>query len=252
MWKSTRITAVLAGLFTLFSVGEIVRATQPEDLRPKRLADPSEYLADIRSELRKAWPHNRRIVVVCHGHSVPTGYFRTPEVRPFDSYPHLMHIQLQKLYPTSVTSVICTGIGGENSEQGAIRFASDVLAMKPDLITIDYSLNDRDIGLERARIAWTKMIELAIAARVKVLLLTPTADTNANRTDIDDTLVHHAQQVCDLAAEYGVGLVDSFAAFQKYESEGRPLQEVMSHPNHPNKAGHQLVVTELIKWFESR
>ena len=58
-----------------------------------------------------------------------------------------------------VINVIVTAIGGENSESGAARFATDVLCHKPDVVTIDYALNDRDLGLVRAEQAWRQMIE---------------------------------------------------------------------------------------------
>ena len=115
------------------------------------IASPESYLAPLRVELRKSWPANRTVTIVFHGHSVPTGYFRGGAVRPFDSYPHLTHVALNSNYPTSVISPIVTGIGGEHSEQGAARFRADVLAKRPDVVLIDYSLNDRAIGLERAQ-----------------------------------------------------------------------------------------------------
>jgi hypothetical protein len=52
-----------------------------------RLADPIDYLSDIKAELKKEWPNNRTINLVFHGHSVPAGYFKTPAVNTFDSYP---------------------------------------------------------------------------------------------------------------------------------------------------------------------
>lgn len=239
----------LSILVLLASLGATSIATGQAKVADQAIADPATYLAEISSELKKSWPNNRTVVVICHGHSVPTGYFRTPEVRPFDAYPHLTHVEVRERYPTSVTSFICTGIGGENSEQGAKRFASDVLAKKPDVVTIDYSLNDRPIGLRRARVAWTRMIEQAKSTGVKVILLTPTADMRAKMSSPDDPLVKHAQQVRELAAEHHVGLADSFAAFQAYTAAGKPLQEIMSQGNHPNRAGHELVVSELVKWF---
>jgi len=42
--------------------------------------------------------------------------------------------------------VICTAIGGENSSAGARRFESDVLVHKPDVLFIDYALNDRGLA----------------------------------------------------------------------------------------------------------
>ncbi|MEN0020600.1 MAG: SGNH/GDSL hydrolase family protein [Planctomycetota bacterium] len=222
-------------------------AAETEAVKPE--AEPSSYLADLREPLTAHWPDNRTVYVVCHGHSVPAGYFRTPDVRPFDSYPHLTHRAVQQRYPTAMVEFVRTAIGGENSEQGAARFADDVLAKKPDVVTIDYSLNDRPIGLERAERAWRSMIEAALAADVRVILLTPTPDLSADLDDADDPLNQHAGQVRRLAEEYGVGLVDSAAIFLEARDSGTALTELMSQGNHPNRAGHELVAAALAEWF---
>ncbi len=77
--------------------------------------------------------------------------------------------------------MIVTEIGGENAESGAARFAADVLCYKPDVVTIDYALNDRQLGLARAEQAWRSMIEAAVAKDIKVILLTPTHDIMSRR-----------------------------------------------------------------------
>ena len=212
-------------------------------------ADPATYLEKFSRLARVDWPENRTLHVVCHGHSVPSGYFATPEIRTFESYPHLLHVALARRFPHAVINVIVTAIGGETSEKGAARFAADVLPLRPDVVTIDYALNDRGDGLERARRAWSAMLAQARAANLPVLLLTPTPDQAASLTDPAEPLVQHAAQVRSLAAEHGVGLVDSFAGFQRLEREGVKLATVMSSGNHPNLTGHQLVAAELLKWF---
>ena len=140
------------------------------------VADPATYLSDLRTELQKEWPKNRTINVVFHGHSVPAGYFKTPQVNTLSAYPNLFLQKLKSIYPFAVVNVIVTAIGGENSISGAERFEGDVLIHKPDLIFIDYGLNDRGPGLEKAYIAWDKMIKLAKGHGVKVILLTPSPD----------------------------------------------------------------------------
>ena len=111
-------------------------------------ADPGTYLTSIAEELKVAWPNNRTVNIVCHGHSVPAGYFKTPLVDTFNAYPHLWHRALKERFPHAVINVINTSIGGESSDRGAARFASEVLTHRPDIVTIDYSLNDRRIGLD--------------------------------------------------------------------------------------------------------
>jgi lysophospholipase L1-like esterase len=215
-------------------------------------ADPATYLSDVAAVLRTDWPRNRTVNVVCHGHSVPAGYFKTPEVRSLDSYPHLLRVGLAERYPHAVINVVVTAIGGENAESGAARFEADILALRPDVVAIDYALNDRRIGLERARAAWTKMISAAKIRGAKVILLTPTPDQSADFLNPEDPLGLHAEQVRALAREHGVGLVDSTAAFQKAMREGIRLPDLMSQVNHPNRKGHELVATELLKWFPVR
>ena len=211
----------------------------------------TSYLSDLTEELRQHWPGNRTINIVCHGHSVPAGYFATPRVDALNAYPHLLQVALKQRFPFAVINVIVTAIGGENSESGAARFAEDVLCHRPDLITIDYALNDRGIGLEKACAAWKSMIEESAKAGIKMLLLTPTPDfTQAPAYQGDDQAVlkEHAEQIRRLADENHVGLVDSLAAFQGYIRTGE-LTNVLSWSNHPNREGHELVVKELLPWF---
>ncbi len=82
-----------------------------------------------------------------------------------------------------------------------------------------------------------------------MLLLTPTADLNSRLNQPAEPLNQHAEQIRRLAKEYGVGLVDSLAAFQRYVEEGGHLNALMAQSNHPNRKGHDLVVSELLRWF---
>jgi acyl-CoA thioesterase-1 len=209
------------------------------------IADPRTYLRPICDELRKHWPANRAVNIVCHGHSVPAGYFATPRVDAANAYPRLLHDGLLARFPFAVVNVVVTAIGGEHSVQGAARFAADVLAKQPDVVTIDYALNDRGIGLDAARAAWTDMIRAALVQGARVLLLTPTGDLGEPR-DGSGPLGRHADLVRALAAEHGVGMVDSLAAFAHHPGEPSDL---MSWSNHPNRAGHELVARELLRWF---
>ena len=212
-------------------------------------ARPDTYLTNLTSELRHQWPTNRMIQIVCHGHSVPAGYFKTPVVDTFNAYPHLLHRGLKERFPFAVLNVTVTAIGGEDAESGAKRFERDVLSLRPDVVTMDYSLNDRRIGLGRAEAAWRFMITNALARGIKVVLLTPTPDQRAKLDDPGDALLQHAEQVRRLAAEYQVALVDSLAAFQAAMRNGTRLEDLMSQVNHPNRQGHELVAAGLLRWF---
>ena len=166
-----------------------------------KAAIPTTYLEQIQAQLKAKWPRNRSITIVSHGHSVPAGYFKTPVVDTFNAYPHLLHVELKKKYPHSVINVIVTAKGGENSVSGARRFEKDVLKHEPDLITIDYALNDRGLGPDRAAQAMKSMLDKAQAKGIPVLLFTPTADQAANMADPSDKLNQQDQMIKILAAE---------------------------------------------------
>ena len=212
-------------------------------------ASPTNYLAPVISVLETKWPKNRAVNIVCHGHSVPSGYFKTPAVDSLHAYPNLLRVVLAEKYTNAVINVIVTAVGGENSLRGAARFDADVLPLKPDVVLIDYALNDRRLGLECARTNWVAMITKAQAAGAKVILLTPTPDQSAKLGDPNDPLNQHAEQIRKLAGEFHAGLVDSFATFKAELSRGTALTNLMSQVNHPNARGHELVAEELKKWF---
>lgn len=213
------------------------------------LSSTSEYLRPIKDELVKEWPKNRTINLVFHGHSVPAGYFKTPVVNTVDAYPYQVLRLLKEKYPLAVINVINTAIGGEHSESGQKRFESEVLRYKPDVLFIDYALNDRGLGLEVARTAWEKMIVRAQKPGIKIILLTPSPDLGIDIMESDNILEQHAKQIRELAHKYGVGLVDSYSGFHEIKAAGGDLGDYMSQVNHPNKKGHELIARETLKYF---
>lgn len=215
-------------------------------------AADAAYLAPVLHELRQHWPRNRSVTIACHGHSIPAGYFATPRVDASNAYPRLLHDGLLQRFPFAVVNVVVTAIGGENSVQGAARFARDVLGFRPDVVTIDYAANDRGVGLAAAREAWTSMIRVALDAGTRVLLVTPVHDltqTPGRPAAEAQPLRDHAEQIRALADEHGVGLVDAFADWTAYIAAHGELDDLLSWSNHPNRAGHERVARALLRWF---
>jgi len=230
----------------IFLLGLLARS---QNIEPDHL-NPDDYLSELKTELQKQWPNNRTVNIVFHGHSVPAGYFKTPHVNTMGAYPNIFLKKLKEIYPFAVVNTIVTAIGGENSVKGAERFERDVLIHKPDLILIDYSLNDRGVGLEKAYSAWNQMIKAAKDKGIKVILLTPSPDQRVNYADPENEMKKHSGQVWKIAAENQVALADSYKAFEFLYSDKEQLAKYMSQVNHPNEMGHDLIANEVIKWFK--
>lgn len=214
------------------------------------VADPNDYLKEIKVELTKKWPHNRTVNLIFHGHSVPAGYFKTPTVNTLDAYPFQILKGIKELYPYAVINIINTSIGGENSVSGAKRFEAEVLIHKPDALFLDYALNDTGIGLEKAYEAWNSMIRKALDQNIKIILLTPTPDQRINIMETDNVLEQHQKQIRQLAIENKVEFMDSLKLFKEKALAGDSISKYMSQVNHPNKEGHKLIADGIMEYFE--
>ena len=231
-----------------FQIGTMSFAQQNQTLN-QQAAGRLTYLAGLCDELNKKGS-NRIINIICIGNSVPAGFTKAPLVDPFSAYPYLLHRGLKQKYPYAIINVIVSAKGGETSDKGLARYAKDVLLFAPDLITIDYGLTDRFLGLDKSRINLKLMIGLAKDFGIKVLLLTPTPDLKVNMDNPNDPLNQHAEQIRNVAEELKVGLVDSYAMFKLYVQKGGKIEGLLSNNrNHPNLNGHEIVAKEILKWF---
>lgn len=218
---------------------------------PFSSAARGEPASALLRDLETPWPENRTINLVFHGHSVPAGYHRTPEVRPFDSYPHLLAVRLKERFPNAVINTIVTAIGGEDSLAGAARFERDVLRHKPDLLFIDYALNDRRQPAGEVDQAWRSMVRMARDHGITVILLTPTDDRNADWNNAGDPLRLRAESIRQLAAGQRVPLADVSAAWLREIAAGVPRDDLLSQANHPNRRGHQIAADAILAALET-
>ena len=216
------------------------------------IADQNKYLEEEVYGLQKIWPDNTTFTIACHGHSIPCGYMEANVTRPFDAYPHLFYRRLSERFPHSVINMIVTATGGENSVSGAKRFQRDVLSHRPDLVTIDYGRNDMFLTETEMRDSWTRMIEEAQRAEVKIILITPAADSGEQYYEPDKRKLSDsamADIICNLAEKYGTGLADTHAVFERLFQSGHQRSEYAASVNHPNRRGHEVIADCLMEWI---
>src|SRR5690606_38090679 len=120
---------------------------------------------------------------------------------------------------------------------------------RPDVLFIDYALNDRNIGLERSGAAMEKMVVAALEQGIKVVLLTPSPDLTVDLLKHGNTLELYRDQLAALSRKYNIALVDSYQVFKLLKAEGQELKVYMAQSNHPNEKGHQLIADEIMRWF---
>lgn len=214
------------------------------------MVDKRTFLYELTKELDKAYPNNRLINIAVHGHSQTRGYTTGHTIDPFSAYPHQFHKLLKHRFPFAATNVIVTGIGGECAINGAKRFDEDVLCCKPDLITIDYALNDRYANKEEIRQAWESMVDNAKEKHIPVLLLTPTFDIpSAYEKDKLAQLREREQMIIELGNEKEVGVVQVMRAWEKYLKYSGNIEDLLAGVNHASELGHKIIANELLSWI---
>jgi lysophospholipase L1-like esterase len=154
---------------------------------------------------------------------------------------------LKERFPTAVINCITTAIGGETSVEGARRFEQDVLPHRPDLLFIDYALNDRRVELENVEQAWHAMITAAKQRQIPVILLTPTGAEDAQLHDSTDPLNTRAELIRSLARQHNLPLADVYACWKHAIADGAAQNTLLSFINHPNRQGHMLAAREILR-----
>lgn len=219
----------------------------------KMIADKRSYLSGLRTELERAFPDNRTIHIVVHGHSQTRGYTTGHVIEPFDAYPHQFHVLLKKSFPFAATNVISTGIGGECAINGAKRMESDVFCHKPDLLLIDYALNDRYADFSESMKAWKTMTVSARDRGILVLLLTPTLDIPSAYQKKELALIEkHEDMIRTLGDAESVGVAEVTCAWRKYLENGGNIEDLLCSVNHASVLGHSIIARECMSWIPQR
>lgn len=208
------------------------------------------YLRSLTEQMELPFPDNRMINIVIHGHSQTCGYTTGHVVDPFAAYPHQLHKLLHHRFPFAPLNIIVTGIGGECSVSGAERLEQDVLCHKPNLVTIDYALNDRFVDIGAAQTAWEQMVAQLCEKGIPAILLTPTIDIPAAYDPSAlQILQQYDEMIHKVGDKYHVAVAEIFQVWVNYLKQGGRIEDLLCGVNHSSELGHQLTAMELNAWF---
>lgn len=173
------------------------------------------------------------------GGSITQGSLAT---EPEKTYAYQVFEWWCRQFPNAVFHYVNGGIGGTSSHFGVARAVEDVLIYQPDVVFIDFSVNDDPEsffqetyeGVLRKIIKWKSVPAIMILNNVYY-------DTGVNAQ-----LRHNA-----LADYYQIPYVSMKDTIYKRMKNGEFTREDISPDGlHPNDRGHQMVADELIKKLE--
>lgn len=173
----------------------------------------------------------RSLTVVHMGDSITFGQYLDPARR----WTALVEERLHRLFGDDVeVRAFNRGISGETTRMGLERFPRDVQELRPDVMTLQFGLNDcncweTDEGLPRVSEAafsanLSEMIERARRFGARTIVLSTNHRTL--RRDVlpsgevyEDGNERYSEIVRDVAHETGVDLCDIRAAFEPFDDE---------------------------------
>lgn len=186
----------------------------------------------------------RSVTIVTYGDSITAGF----AVRR--GFPSFWREMLQNKYPKAKIELVNSGISGDTTLDGLARLDWSVLSYEPDLVTINFGINDCVLSLDLAEfeenfVEMVRRIRSGPASEVLLLSSQP-----LETPPYDKWVQDYYQAVERVALEMDVGFVDVFGAWMERVNQGTPLSSlILSGLDHPNEAGYRIIAEELMKLF---
>ena len=185
------------------------------------------------------------------------------------------HHLLEAKFSDVEVRIVNAGVGGHNTNHAFARFEKDVREREPDVVVIQFGINDAAIDVwkkppaTKSRVALddyrTNLRRFVHTLRndgASVILMTPNPlrwnekmrkmygkppyDSD-HEGGFDAPLLPYVAAMRELAAEESVPLVDIHRLFHDYGKEnGQGMDDLLLDGVHPNAAGHKLVAEALL------
>ncbi|HMN30833.1 MAG TPA: SGNH/GDSL hydrolase family protein [Caldilineaceae bacterium] len=167
-------------------------------------------------------------------------------------YVSLVDSLLQATYPQQQIRVVNMGISGNIVRDLKGRWSSDVLALEPDWLSIMIGINDvwrhfdspwqREwhVPLAEYRLTLDTLVATTLPQLKGLVLMTPYV-IEPNRADpMRQMMDEYGAVVQEIAASYGVLLVDTQAAFDRVLAHLHPMALAWDRI-HPTLSGHTIL-----------
>ena len=190
--------------------------------------------------LMKRAANGESLVIGFLGGSITQGSLSST---PKTCYAYLVYEWWKKSFPNAAFSFVNGGIGGTTSHYGGARAWKDVLCYRPDIVTVDFSVND-DVNefFEETYEGTLRRLLAAPSAPAVVVLNNVFYDTGKNAQDYHNRIADH----------YGIPHVSIKDTVYPDVESGKIVRADITPDNlHPNDKGHRLVADEICKLLDS-
>ena len=189
--------------------------------------------------LMKRAANGESLVIGFLGGSITQGSLSST---PKTCYAYLVYEWWKKSFPNAEFSFVNGGIGGTTSHYGGARAWKDVLCYRPDIVTVDFSVNDdANEFFEETYEGTLRRLLMAPSAPAVVVLNNVFYDTGKNAQEYHNRIADH----------YGIPHVSiKDTIFPDVESGKIVRADITPDNLHPNDKGHRLVADEICKLLD--
>ncbi len=188
---------------------------------------------------------DKKLTIVFHGDSLTFGWM-VPK-----GYVTLFEEMIVNKYRDRVFNVIKSGIPGDTAESGLIRLEGDVFPHNPDIVVIQFALNDAFTGvpLNVFKSNLEIMIE-KVREKTEALPVLVTSTCILNYEEYRYALnYYNIIESCSLEQELPLVKIHNYWERVIREEDVRLTSLLQSDGVHPNRRGHQLMAEALLEVF---
>ena len=125
------------------------------------------------------------------------------------------------------------GVGGTGSDYGLLRLYDDVISKKPDMVFVEFAVNDQDRPKEQVQKCLEGIVRNLLRFRPTISIVFLYTTTQEFRAC---TKIYQ-----EIAAYYGIPSIDLQTELRRMVQSGKlKTEEFLADGIHPNEKGHQL------------
>ena len=240
---------------------KLLKPSMPKSVSHQQL---SEKLPNLSEKLES----KQEILICAFGDSVTQGVTSMGQLDLENVYHNKLKQLLEQHYPKNIFTIINAGIGGNTSFDGLNRLQQDVLQYNPDLILIEFGLNDSGGGLggvEHFKINIQKMInEIKANTKSDIILLTPNYMATSDNPNVYEEhrkrnwpeqfakiqnsgiLSAYALGIREIGVLNKVPIADIYTQWEGLSGKINTNTLLCNGLNHPNEDGHLLMANTIM------
>ena len=178
-----------------------------------------------------------------------------------NGYVSLVDALLRATFPSAGLRIVNMGNGGDTVRELKVRWQSDVVALKPDWLSIMIGINDvwrhfdniampaGQVSIEEYRRTLDELIRKTLPGLKGLILLTPYYIESNPQDPMRAMMDSYGDVVRHLADKYDAALVDTQAAMD-VALQAAPALSLSPDRVHPGLTGHMILARAFLKAIE--